>query len=246
MSVINYRFQSLKNFSKITFEGAGLQGWELKSEIISQKQMLSEDFDLQLFEPETNLEISEDQMVYRNSSVVVKRIPLWMAKARPPRERQSIKQKKGFKQPPPNYTCFRCGQKGHYIQFCPTNNDRSYDIVRLRNPTGIPKAFLVPTSSEEIPEAASKLVTNEGLVQVQPQTQEWNRMRGSIRKAVPNRLVCSVCNSVYEYPVRTSCDHNFCDRCIEIGDPCPTCGADVVSKAKDTALGREARAFRSS
>lgn len=242
--MINYRFSSLKNFSKITFEGVGLQACELKSEIISQKQMLSEDFDLQLFESDTSAEINDDQMVYRNSSVIVKRIPLWMAKSKPVRERQSIKQKKGFKQPPPNYTCFRCGQKGHYIQFCPTNNDKSYDIVRLRNPTGIPKAFLVPTSSEQVPEAASKLVTNEGLVQVQPQTQEWNRMKGGIRKAVPNSLVCGACNSVYRDPVRTNCGHSFCNGCVKIGDPCVLCSTDVETKARDPGLRRDVDMFK--
>lgn len=184
-SVINYKFFSLKNSSKIFFEGLGLQGWELKSEIISQKQMSSDDFDLLLYESETNAEINDEQIIYRNSSVLVKRVPIWMARSRPLKERQSIKQKKNYKIPPSNYVCFRCGQKGHYIQFCPTNHDKTYDIVRIRKPTGIPKAFLVPTSSDQIPEAASKLVTTEGLVQVQPQTHEWKKMiKSTDRKSV--------------------------------------------------------------
>lgn len=233
VSVINYRFASLKSFSKISFEGSGLQAWELKSEIIAQKQMLSEDFDLQLLESDTNLEIADDQMVYRNSSVIVKRIPLWMAKSTTMRDLQSIKHKKTFKQPPPNYTCFRCGQKGHYIQFCPTNHDKAYDIVRIRKPTGIPKAFLVPTSSDQIPESASKLVTTEGLVEVQPQTREWDRVRENIKTAVPTNFVCVICNTGCSDPVKVDCGHRFCDACVEIGDRCVFCSTPIENKFRE-------------
>lgn len=243
VSVINYKFVSLKNFSKITFEGAGLQGWELRSEIVSQKQMLSEDFDLQLYEADTGEEIEDDQMIYRNSSVVVKRIPLWMAKSRPAKERQSIKHKKGFRQPPPSYTCFRCGQKGHYIQFCPTNNDKSYDIVRIRRPTGIPRAFLVPTSSDQIPEAASKLVTTGGLVQVQPQTQEWNKVRQSIRASAPGGLLCPICSSILASPIRVDCGHAFCNGCAEVGEHCVLCSATIATKSTDTELEKAIERF---
>lgn len=27
-----------------------------------------------------------------------------------------------------NYVCKRCNKSGHYIQFCPTNNDPEYDL----------------------------------------------------------------------------------------------------------------------
>ena len=26
--------------------------------------------------------------------------------------------------PPPNYVCFRCGQRGHWLRFCPTQGVR--------------------------------------------------------------------------------------------------------------------------
>ncbi len=29
--------------------------------------------------------------------------------------------------PPPGYECKRCGKPGHYIKYCPTNGDPSYD-----------------------------------------------------------------------------------------------------------------------
>lgn len=44
--------------------------------------------------------------------------------------------------PPPNYICFRCGVKGHWLQFCPTHGDPTYDNIRVKKTTGIPKTFL--------------------------------------------------------------------------------------------------------
>ncbi|GAA6007885.1 hypothetical protein JCM11491_006524 [Sporobolomyces phaffii] len=47
------------------------------------------------------------------------------------------------KPPPPGYICYRCGQKGHWIQDCPTNGDAAYENrPRIKRTTGIPKSFL--------------------------------------------------------------------------------------------------------
>lgn len=34
---------------------------------------------------------------------------------------------------------------GHFIQHCPTNGDPSFDIKRVKPPTGIPKSMLMAT-----------------------------------------------------------------------------------------------------
>ncbi|KAI7300117.1 DWNN-domain-containing protein, partial [Hortaea werneckii] len=44
---------------------------------------------------------------------------------------------------PPGYICHRCGEKGHWIQACPTNADPNFDgRPKFRRTTGIPKSFL--------------------------------------------------------------------------------------------------------
>lgn len=66
---------------------------------------------------------------------------------------------------PPSYVCYRCGQKGslpflvsscrlsqphegHWIQDCPTNNDREFDNrPRIKRTTGIPRSFLKAVES---------------------------------------------------------------------------------------------------
>ncbi len=37
--------------------------------------------------------------------------------------------------PPPTYICHRCNKSGHYIQFCPTNNDPSIQIIKVKKAT---------------------------------------------------------------------------------------------------------------
>src|SRR5271169_2614452 len=47
------------------------------------------------------------------------------------------------KPPPQGYICHRCGEKGHWIQACPTNDDPNFDNKpRIKRTTGIPKTFL--------------------------------------------------------------------------------------------------------
>jgi protein MPE1 len=56
--------------------------------------------------------------------------------------------------PPHGYVCYRCGEKGHWIQACPTLNDPTFDHkTRVKRTTGIPRSFLKvvdkPTHDED-------------------------------------------------------------------------------------------------
>jgi protein MPE1 len=247
-SIINYRFRSNKNFSQISFQGAGLPLWELKYEIISQRKMVSRDFDLLFYDNETSEEITDEyQMVSMNSYIIVDRIPLWMSRAG-----YNVRERKA-EQPaapthamsrhnravPENYVCFRCGQKGHYIQNCHTNQDKAFDILRIRKPSGIPKDFLVPVDEENLPANAAMLVTLEGgYVKAQPQVHEWKKHGARARGVaeIPATLRCPSCSSLLTRPMKTSCGHILCEQCGAVDRKCAVCGEMVGSLVQDIGM----------
>lgn len=81
---------------------------------------------------------------------------------------------------PPSYVCYRCGQKGlhvvqinvaplifskgHWIQDCPTNNDREFDNrPRIKRTTGIPRSMLKAVENPNSGELGQGvMVTPEG------------------------------------------------------------------------------------
>jgi protein MPE1 len=247
-SIIHYKFRSAKEFDSYHFEGAGIPVWQLKVEIIENKKLeKSTDFDLVITNAQTSADYTDDsQIIPRNTSVVVRRVPVapGTAKVYPARQPKPLAkaatsttinttsqgplstgdsdvQKMIFQssarfdqqalanaavvqhqhphgrkqmtfrpkptstlpqQPPANYVCFRCGEKGHYIQQCPTNLDPNYDKPRIKKTTGIPKSFLKPVEGNVIDARAadptvSLMVTAEGQTVVNhPNENEWKRL----------------------------------------------------------------------
>jgi hypothetical protein len=49
--------------------------------------------------------------------------------------------------PPPGYVCKRCGQGGHWIRSCPTNDDPDFEKNKIRQPVGIPMQRLQPNEN---------------------------------------------------------------------------------------------------
>lgn len=76
-STIFYRFRSQKDADRILFDGTGLTVFDLKREIIQENKLGDgTDFQLRLYNPDTNEEYEDDsQVIPRSSSVVARRSP---------------------------------------------------------------------------------------------------------------------------------------------------------------------------
>ncbi|AES99521.2 E3 ubiquitin ligase PQT3-like isoform X2 [Medicago truncatula] len=119
------------------------------------------------------------------------------------------------KTPPEGYVCHRCKVSGHFIQHCPTNGDATFDIKKLRQPTGIPRSMLMVNPQ------GSYALQNGSVAVLKPNEDAFNKeMEGlsstrSVRD-LPPELHCPVCNNVMKDAVLTSkcCFKSFCDKCI--------------------------------
>ncbi|KAK6092877.1 Protein mpe1 [Batrachochytrium dendrobatidis] len=157
----------------------------------------------------------------------------------------------GEQRPPPaGYICYRCGQREHYINMCPTIGDKDFDNrPKLKRTTGIPKMFL---KTIEIKDPSSGImVTQTGeFVVAQPNDEAWIRQNAQRRTHVGAGDVyemapvlpgfeCLICQKLLRDAVSTTCcNSNFCDECIRLEllepqDPlmkfkCPVCGSDQV------------------
>ncbi|KAG0438011.1 hypothetical protein DMUE_3353 [Dictyocoela muelleri] len=235
-STVSYRFKSSKSINKINFEGTSITVWELRSGIISQKNLIQKnnllDFTLIFYDESTQEKLDDDfANIYRNSMILVERVPIWMmSQSLISLENKNCKNKK-YKMPP-NYVCFRCGQKGHYIQHCPTNDDKSFDLLRFRKPTGIPRAFLKTINTET---EAPVLITSEGsCVKAETQFHEWeNYITKNKSISIQNELICNLCNLIVNSPVITNCNHVYCRDCIDVGCVCFVCDHFVLNLKKD-------------
>lgn len=76
-STIFYRFRSQKESDRILFDGTGLTVFDLKREIIQENRLGDgTDFQIRIYNPDTNEEYEDDsQVIPRSSSVIVKRSP---------------------------------------------------------------------------------------------------------------------------------------------------------------------------
>ncbi|CAF1736299.1 BnaC09g20200D [Brassica napus] len=120
------------------------------------------------------------------------------------------------KTPPPGYICHRCNVPGHLIQHCPTNGDPTYDVKRVKPPTGIPKSMLVatPDGSYSLPSGAvAVLKPNEDAFE-----KEMEGLPSTTRSVgeLPPELKCPLCKEVMKDAALTSkcCFQSFCDKCI--------------------------------
>ncbi|KAM0746093.1 DWNN-domain-containing protein [Meredithblackwellia eburnea MCA 4105] len=154
------------------------------------------------------------------------------------------------KPPPLGYICYRCGQKGHWIQDCPTNDDRSYDDrPKIKRTTGIPKSFLTTVDGPGEAGSTGVMVTSEGgFVVAKPDNASWlahralskNLSASDVQNLPPQDpdLTCPICSKLLRDATLTPCcSTSFCDECIRnaLGDNdmlCPECESRVKNLSK--------------
>ncbi|KAI7538772.1 DWNN-domain-containing protein [Hortaea werneckii] len=142
---------------------------------------------------------------------------------------------------PPGYICHRCGEKGHWIQACPTNADPNFDgRPKFRRTTGIPKSFLKVIEKTErdengkvdmskMPAGVMYNAAGEWVVSM-PDTKTWEKIQeqnaASKEKAKEASdegeelkkvgLACSIDGRGFVDPVKTPCcGRTYCRECIE-------------------------------
>ncbi|KAM5492909.1 Protein mpe1 [Microsporum audouinii] len=144
--------------------------------------------------------------------------------------------------PPPGYLCYRCGEKGHWIQACPTNNDPRFDgRYRVKRSTGIPRSFQKQVEKPDSPaldgsDDNSKLtgvmVNADGdFVIAQPDKASWElyQEKATASKAAEAEaanaernkqlqdrgLLCPLDKRMLLAPTKTPCcEKTYCSDCI--------------------------------
>ncbi|KAI0288415.1 DWNN domain-containing protein [Russula brevipes] len=145
---------------------------------------------------------------------------------------------------PPSYVCYRCGQKGHWIQDCPTNSDREFDNKpRIKRTTGIPRSFLKavdnPTGARI---GQGVMVTPEGgYVVAQPDSVKSKGLSEAEIRERPSKdpsIVCPIDNRILRDACQGACCGTaYCEDCIqthllEKDFICPHCASKVASLDK--------------
>ncbi|BCR94199.1 cleavage polyadenylation factor subunit MPE1 [Aspergillus luchuensis] len=144
--------------------------------------------------------------------------------------------------PPPGYLCYRCREKGHWIQACPTNNDPKFDgKYRVKRSTGIPRSLqtkvekpesLTLDGSNEDPRNTGVMVNADGdFVIAKPDKAAWElyqeKAKASAAAAAEaaaaeyskelqaRGLECPIDKRMFLEPTRTPCcQRTYCNDCI--------------------------------
>ncbi|KAL8762502.1 MAG: hypothetical protein Q9184_001502 [Pyrenodesmia sp. 2 TL-2023] len=143
--------------------------------------------------------------------------------------------------PPQGYVCYRCGEKGHWIQACPTNDDPAYvNRPRVKRTTGIPKSFLKtvekPTAMtndgtvDDTRQPSGVMINADGdWVIAEPDQASWDQYQARAKVSAAARevaargnkvlqekgLECSIDKRLFVEPSKTPCcQTTFCLECI--------------------------------
>ncbi|MBN3303632.1 RBBP6 ligase, partial [Amia calva] len=285
----------------VKFDGLDITPRDLKRLIMFREKLKPWLCDLKISNAQTNQEYTDDDThIPRNTSVIIRRVPVWGVK--PPRknvrgsqsaaqgpnvalkdllvaqtvnlaeanasEEEKIKAmmsqsthqydplyyvENPEETPPPGYTCFRCGKKGHYIKNCPTNGVDFKPLPREKKSTGIPRSFMVEVDD---PTMQGAMLTNTGSYAIPTIAAEAYAIGKKERPPFlpqeptvlpveddwePDELLCQLCEELMmDAAVIPCCGRSYCDDCIrtcllDSNHECPTCHQSGVSPDSLTA-----------
>jgi protein MPE1 len=144
--------------------------------------------------------------------------------------------------PPPGYTCYRCGQKGHWIQGCPTNNDPNWENKRVKRTTGIPRSMLKTVAKPADDSSGTYLIDANGeyVVQVADEN-SWKTFQEKAKqrdlksdKPLDPELECPLSHKLFVKPVKTPCckttysEEAIQEALLDSDFVCPNCKTEEV------------------
>jgi protein MPE1 len=144
-------------------------------------------------------------------------------------------------EPPTGYICYRCGEKGHWIQVCPTNDDPNFDNKpRVKRTTGIPRSFLKTVekpaalnndgTTDDTKAPSGVMVNAEGeFVIAEPDKASWEKFQAKTKSSAAAQeaaalgdqelrdrgLECPIDKRIFIDPMKTPCcKKTYCNDCI--------------------------------
>jgi len=144
-------------------------------------------------------------------------------------------------EPPVGYICYRCGEKGHWIQACPTNDDPNFDNKpRVKRTTGIPRSFLRTVekpvalandgTTDEVKAPSGIMVNADGeFVVAEPDKASWELFQAKTKSSAAAQkasasgdkelqergLECPIDKRMFIDPMKTPCcGKTYCNECI--------------------------------
>ncbi|KAL4927439.1 cleavage polyadenylation factor subunit MPE1 [Aspergillus undulatus] len=144
--------------------------------------------------------------------------------------------------PPPGYLCYRCREKGHWIQACPTNNDPKFDgKYRVKRSTGIPRSLqtkvekpdslMLDGSTEDLRNTGVMVNADGDFIITKPDQASWELYQEKVKataaaaaeaaaaehsKELQARgLECPIDKRMFLEPTQTPCcQKTYCNDCI--------------------------------
>ncbi|CAO2588209.1 E3 ubiquitin-protein ligase RBBP6 [Lemmus lemmus] len=183
MPCVHYKFASKLNYDIIIFDGSHISLCDLKKEIMVKEKLKATNNDLQVISEQTKEEYTDNALIPKNSSVIVRRIPVVGIQSTrktsvisqaanlaelDASEEDKIKammwQSSQIYNPinyvkKPSHIRFRCGKPGYYNKNCTTKGDENLSGHRIRKSTGIPRSFLMEVKD---PHMKGVMLTNTG------------------------------------------------------------------------------------